>query len=490
MKFSLAPTAIQAELLRWIAANPGAAVESSKTNTLWALEQRKLVVQRFSTREGRQEQTAAITEQGKYYLKHGRHPEEVEREAQRNARDPETAKDAPSDGVDLIRRLEAAGGTIVVPDPGVMTRGRWSRAFYHAVNNDLLSPGHKLRLTGREKGDLKLRLVDPAKEPPPPPPVPVIEVPVDLARAHHLITATRKALGRRQTGTADTRGQQGVVPIRVSMPLVDRALRIMQGLFTEAEQRGYAVEARLTEASRRRAEPTTAVVIIVKGHAFPLEICERTTKQPHEPTARELRDAEREPAWMRKRIPKYDHVPDGRLMIDAPGHDQTYGHRWYDCSDGTRWTLESRLGHLLAAIEERAERAEAERIRAEQAERLRHQRWLEAVDEAHQRLIRDRRLKALEQQLEARRTASEIRSLCAAVRESATGTPTDAAIEWLRWAEAHADSIDPVIAGVALPPDPPPSRQDLAPYLGSQNTHNYPWPFPKTAVEDRSTGTP
>ncbi|MFK0193934.1 hypothetical protein [Kitasatospora sp. NPDC090308] len=478
MKSSLAPTEIQAELLRWVAANPGAEIESHKSTTLWALEQRKLVKRKFSiTKQGYQVQTAAVTEQGKYYLKHGRHPEEVEREAQRNARDPDTAKDAPADGPELIRRLEVADGNITVPDPGVMTRGRWTRAFYHAVNNDLLPPGQKLRLTGREKGDLKLRLVDPAKEPPPPPPVPVVEVPADLAHAHPLITATRKALGRRQTGTADTRGQQGVIPIHVSRPLVDRALRIMQGLLSEAEQRGYTVEARPIEASRRRDEPRSAVVITVKGHAFPLEICERTTKQPHEPTARELRDAEREPAWMRKRIPKYDHVPDGRLMIDAPGHDQTYGYRQYDCSDGTRWTLESRLGHLLAAIEKRAERAEEKRIQAEQAEQLRKQRWLEAVDEAHQRLIRDHRIKALEQQLETRRTANEIRALCAAVRESATGTPSDATIEWLRWAESHAASIDPVIAGVALPPDPPPSRQNLAPYLGSQNAHAYPWPF-------------
>lgn len=153
VKSSLAPTEIQAELLRWVAANPGAEIESRKSNTLWALEQRKLVTRKFSiTKQGYQVQTAAVTEQGKYYLKHGRHPEEVEREAQRSARDPETAKDAPTDGAELIRQLKAAGGNITVPDPGVVTRSRWTRAFYHAVNNDLLLPGHKLRLTGRERG--------------------------------------------------------------------------------------------------------------------------------------------------------------------------------------------------------------------------------------------------------------------------------------------------------------------------------------------------
>ncbi|MGV9266519.1 hypothetical protein ACWDRR_17880 [Kitasatospora sp. NPDC003701] len=479
MKFSLAPTEIQAEMLRWLAANPGAEVESHKTNTLWALEQRRLVARKFSvTKEGRQIQTAVVSEQGRYYLQHGRHPEEAEREAQRNARDLETVKDAPVDGADLIRRLEAAGGNVIVPDPGVMTRGRWARAFYHAVNNDLLPSGHKLRLTGRERGDLKLRLVDLAKESPSPPPVPVVDVPADLARPHPLIAATRRALGRGLTGMADTRGQQGVVPVHVSRSLVDRALRIMQGLFTEAERRGYAVEAWAPQTAwRGRAEPEPEVVIIVKGHAFPLEICERTSKHPHEPTPKELRDAERQPEWMRRRLPKYDHVPDGRLMIEEPGHDRTYGHRMYDCSDGVRWTLESRLGTLLAAIEERAVRAEEQRVEREQAERLREQRWREAVDQAHRSLIDDHRLKVLLEQLDARRVANEIRSLCAELRENATGTVTESTTDWLRWAEAHADSIDPVVTGVALPPEPTPSRQNLAPYLGSLNTREFPWPF-------------
>ncbi|MBC3843126.1 hypothetical protein GXW82_31820 [Streptacidiphilus sp. 4-A2] len=268
-----------------------------------------------------------------------------------------------------------------------------------------------------------------------------------------------------------------MVPIHVSRPLVDRALRIMHGLLTAAEQRGYDVEARMRPASRARDEPVAELVITVKGHTFPLEICERTSKQPHEPTPRELRDAERQSTWMRSRIPKYDHVLDGRLMIDAPGHDSSYGHRQYDCSDGARWTLESRLGHLLAAIETRADEAEEKRIKAERAEESRKQRWYEVIDQAHQKLIHDHRLKALEQQLNDRRIACAIRSLSTAVREHTDGALSEATVEWLHWAEAHADSIDPVRNGVALPPNPQPTRQNLEPYIGSRGTYDYPWPF-------------
>lgn len=477
MKFSLAPTQIQADLLQWVAANPGVQIESHKSNTLWALEQRKLVKRSMPILEnGTQARTAVLTDQGRYYLKHGRHPDEVEQEAQRAARDPETAKTAPTDGAELIRRLCAAGGILAVQDPGVLTRGRWTKAFYEAVNCHHVPTGHKLRLAGRERGDLTVRLVDLAQEAPPPAP-PAIEVPTELTRPHPLISATRKVLGRARTGMADTRGLQGVIPMHVSRPLADRALRIMQGLLAAAEQRGYDVEARMRPASRARDKPVAELVIIVKGHAYPLEICERTSKQPHEPTPSEVRDAERQPTWMRNRIPKYDHVPDGRLMIDAPGHNSAYGHRQYDCSDGARWTLESRLGHILAAVEARADHAEEQRIKAERAEELRKQHWYEAIDQAHQKLIHDHRLKVLEQQLDDWRTACEVRSLSSAVRGRSNGSLSDTTAEWLRWAEAHADSIDPVRNGVALPPDPRPTRQNLEPYIGSRGTYDYPWPF-------------
>ncbi|MEU2228695.1 hypothetical protein [Streptomyces sp. NPDC018347] len=42
----------------------------------------------------------------------------------------------------------------------------------------------------------------------------------------------------------DTRGKPEVIPMYLSRPRADRALRIMHALFTEAEGRGYTVEAR------------------------------------------------------------------------------------------------------------------------------------------------------------------------------------------------------------------------------------------------------
>ena len=480
MKFSLAPTPIQAELLRRVAADPGAQIESSKSNTLWALEQRRLVKRsRPILENGTMGMTAVLTDEGRYFLKHGRHPEEVEREAQRAASDPDAVKEAPVDGTDLVRRVSAAGGTLIVQDPGVMTRGRWKRAYYEAVNRGDVPAGHKLRLSGREHGDLTVRLEGLAEEAPVPP-MPTVVVPAELSKSHPLIIATRKALGRAQTGMADTRGRPGIAPIYVSRTLVDRALRIMQALIMAVEERGHTVETRARSIGRRDPTHLHEFVVVVGGHAYPLELRERTSKQPHEPTPQELRDAEREPAWMRKRIPKYDNVLDGRLMIDTPIHQGTYNQRLYDCSDGARTMLESRLGHLIAAIEARAVEAEAAKAKAAQAEEARKQHWYATLEQARQLLIRDHRLKTLDEQLAARRTAGEIRSLCAAVRAQANGDFSSSAAEWLNWGEAHADSIDPVLAGVALPPDPAPTRQSLEPYIGTRGVFDYPWPYERS----------
>ncbi|MFJ4704131.1 hypothetical protein ACIP6I_04605 [Streptomyces anulatus] len=81
---------------------------------------------------------------------------------------------------------------------------------------------------------------------------------------------------------------------------------------------------------------------MIRGRAFPLVLTERTTRVPHEPTPKEVRQKERNP-WIR--FPKYDEEFNGRLALGAPAESR-YQHS-YAHSDGARWTLESRLGLFL-----------------------------------------------------------------------------------------------------------------------------------------------
>lgn len=454
----------QLELLKQVAAEPKAFdVNGAHSGVLWALQQRTLVTR--GSVGGRQ--TVTLTADGRFYLKHGKHPKEVEEEKQRLKNDPAQAALAPADGTDLLARIRESNGTITVPDPGPKTRARWRAAYYHALHNAHVPEGSKLRFNGRDRGDMVLRLLDEAAlKAAEPPVIPAIEVPDQLpAKPHVLITRTLKALGRSKA-TVDTRDRADVVPVHVSRHLADRALRIAYALITEAERRGHEVT---TVTSHHRGEETHQLVVRIGIHAYPWEITERTDKVPHEPTPRELRDHEKRP-W--NRIPKYDHSPNGKLVIASP-HTNSYYSPSYSHGDGARWVLEDRLGHFLRDMEERAERAEEQRLAAERAEAERRRNWYRALRQAREAQITQHRSVIITEQVKNWRLAGDIRAFCAAARQA------DSAADWVEWAEHYATSIDPLARPVSAPADPPATQEALREHFG-RDTYANRWPFDKT----------
>ncbi|MFJ9209346.1 hypothetical protein [Streptomyces sp. NPDC102264] len=359
VKYAL--TEPQINLLREVAAATGAMpIPPSRTQRSWVLEQRGLI-KRTWRGSGH---VAVVTADGRYFLKRGKHPRQVQGERERLEGDAAQAARAPADGAELVSRLQSVPGKIVVPDPAAQTRGRWRAAYYDALHHGHVPKGHKLRWNGRQRGDCVFTLVDEeAEKAAQPPPVPAIDVPKTLDRPHRLVRATRKAFGRSQS-VVDTRGKPEVLPLYLSRALADRALRIMHTLLTEAESRGYAVE---TQTDLKHGEAEHTLAIVIRGRAFPLVLTERTTKVPHEPTSQELRQQDRAP-WTR--LPKYDEEFNDRLALGAPTGSR-YQHS-YSYSDGARWTLESRLGHLLQGLERLA--GEAERREREQELREAEQR--------------------------------------------------------------------------------------------------------------------
>lgn len=453
-------------MLQEIAAGTDATrIPPAGSQTAWSLEKRRLIKRTWHGSG----QAAVVTTEGRYYLKHGKHPAEVQAKKEQLEGDAGQAARAPAGGVELISRLRSTSGTITVPDPGPQTRGRWRSAYYDALHHGHVPDGHKLRWTGRQRGDCVFTLVDEkAEEAAQPPPVPAIHVPDAVDRPHPLVRATRKALGRSQTAV-DTRDKPGVIPLRVSRPLADRALRIMHGLLAEAEDRGYGVE---TRTDLHRGQTVHQVVIVIHGHAYPLAITERTTKVPHEPTAQELRQQERNP-WTR--LAKYDHEFNGRLEIGAPAG--TWYQHSYTYSDGARWTLESRLGHLLLNLEDRAAESERRKRQEELREAEQRREWYAAVARARELHIEQHRAKVLVEQAEAWTRAEEIRAFCLAARaRTAGGTAPEGEAEWLQWAEAYAARIDPLSSLLRTPHDPPTGREDLRGLL-KVAPHAHPWPF-------------
>ncbi|MEJ8650760.1 hypothetical protein WKI65_22495 [Streptomyces sp. MS1.AVA.3] len=279
--------------------------------------------------------------------------------------------------------------------------------------------------------------------------MPTVDVPESLARPHRLVRATRKAL-RRSQGAVDTRGRAEVIPLYVSRPLADRALRIMRALLTEAESLGYTVE---TQTDLQRGEAVHTLAIVLRGRSFPLVLTERTAKVPYEPTRR----TERNP-WTP--LPKCGEEFNGRLSLGAPAKSRYQ--RSYSYSDGARWTLEFRLGHLLYDLEYLAAEAERREREKELREAEQRRRWYVAVAQARERQVERRRAAFLVEQVKARHQADEIHAFCRAAHTRVHGaSPAAEELDWLRWAEAYTDRIDPLCAPLATPPDPPASREAL-----------------------------
>lgn len=461
VKYAL--TEPQVNLLREIAATSRAMpIPSARTQTSWALEQRDLIKRTWRG-------SGHVAVDGRYYLKHGKHPRQVQAEKERLKGDAGQAAQAPGDGADLISRLQSASGKTTVSDPAAQTRGRWRAAYYDALHHGHVPAGHKLRWSGRQSGDCVFTLIDEeAEKAAQPPPIPAVDVPETLDRPHRLVRATRKALGRSQS-VVDTRGKPEVIPLYLSRPLADRALRIMHALLTEAESRGYTVE---TQSDLNRREAVHMVAIVIRCRAFPLALTERTTKVPHEPTPQELRQQERN-LWTR--LPKYDEEFNGRLALGAPSG--SWNQHPYTHSDGARWTLESRLGQLLQDLERLATEADHREREKELREAEQRRRWYAAVARAREQQVEQHRATVLTAQIRTWRHADEIRAFCRKARARVGDAPVAAEeVDWLEWAEAYAVQLDSLREPLRTPVDPPAGREVLC-ELAKVDSYAYPWPF-------------
>jgi hypothetical protein len=134
--------------------------EFALATSVYALRNRGLV----TTKRGGGIWTAAITEAGRYYLEHGRHPadipEPVPGRRERRVAPKDQRQEPPAiSGDELVERVTAAEGSLRIPDPEPATRAAWRRAIHAAARSSSLPAGMRLWHTGRDKGDLVIRLL-------------------------------------------------------------------------------------------------------------------------------------------------------------------------------------------------------------------------------------------------------------------------------------------------------------------------------------------
>lgn len=216
-----------------------------------------------------------------------------------------------------------------------------------------------------------------------------------------------------------------------------------EGLSEEQQPRVFRLIDALAKAMTPLGWELTADLKFAMGQdSVTLMFSESTDKVLHTPTKEEnlkllqYEEERKKHSWASKpQIRKYDAVYNGRLGVSING-----ARTFRDCRS---YVLEERLGDIMLAIYEEAERVKQARLDREEAERQRREQ--ERKREEHRKLYNaevDRTL-ALVNCAEDYEIACRIRSYVSAIEKA---HPEQDLSEWASWARAKADWYDPTIA--------------------------------------------
>lgn len=428
----------QLDVLRWIADGCPDGVMANLHHRISAasLRGRGLV----KTRGKGPTWSAEITDAGREYLKGAAAPD-AERPRQ------------PSISVvqQLVDDVVAAGGALRVPIKHYDREGvDYAHRAHLAERHGKVPPGKWLETERISDDELEIRLIDSAEgDTEAARTLLPVEVPDQVGRYHEVARSFR-----------DRKDQHAV-----SRSQLQRATRLVHVLALESEKRGWVVEA--------GAGPT-AVTITTDEDTFHLHISEdgvRTRGAWEEEVDRYRHVAPGRFFHSDREYPTgpYDANATGRLEIAmSSARSWTYSGRQSRWGDRQSWILEERLPHLFREVEARRVHArrteEQERIRAEKAAEQariaaeeRERRWHVLMDQARARLLDEHRATQLRAEADRWHEAEKLRRYCDALANAAGRHD----VEWIDWARAHADQIDPLSAAIEMPGPPDETIESL-----------------------------
>ncbi|MFC6064388.1 hypothetical protein [Streptomyces ochraceiscleroticus] len=426
----------QLALLRRICHGPDpiTSADSALAVTVYALRNRGLV----TTPRTNGHWTARPTAAGTQYLAQQDNP--PTRPTPKNTRAGSSTASPTDEAQDLLTRLQTAGGVLHIPDPPDAERARIRRALHAAKTRHLIPEGHRLQHTGRNTGDLIIKLLPgphPTQTAPRPQPLPVdLDLPTE-----DLHPAVRDAT------------------VQVCPDCQHRARRLLHALAHAAQRKGH---------TPRPARDTDACLeITVYDSTFPLHFIEGTSEH--------LDPDSVQYSWQRvtTRVTRPSHKLD--LLLPSP----PWGHRGgrYRWGDRQRWCLEDKLHQVLDEIEQRARADHNQRLEQQRKKEETRRRWEQVMEQARLELFHDRRIKALREQAEAWHEANRIRAYCDALDRHVTTAAADTqheqqpVTEWSAWARRYADDIDPLLDHPGPPQEDNNDPEELRPYLQGWSPH-------------------
>ncbi|WP_298017733.1 hypothetical protein [uncultured Dysosmobacter sp.] len=216
-----------------------------------------------------------------------------------------------------------------------------------------------------------------------------------------------------------------------------------EGISEEQQPRVF----RLIDALAKAMKPlgwqlTGELQFAMDQETVTLTFSEATDRVPHTPTKEEnlellkYEEERKKHSWASKpQIRKYDAIYNGRLSVSING-----ARTFRDCRS---YVLEDRLGDMMLAIYEEAERLKQVRLDREEAERQRQEQERKREELRKRYNAEVDRTQALVSSAEDYETACRIRRYVSAMERA---HPDQDLSEWASWARAKADWYDPTIA--------------------------------------------
>ncbi|WP_251061420.1 hypothetical protein [Streptomyces sp. ISL-100] len=395
-------------------------------------------------RRGR-EVHAEVTEAGRFYLRHGHHPDDPaftdggvqavsagtsapatdsrRRGSTGRTRSPTPYSERPvararrAKARELVERL-VAERRVRLAEPDDDEVAEWRRVVDYAKRHGLEPQGKRIEKVRFGAHGVEMFLAEGphpnSRSQKPKADASTVPVPKRLSPLHPAVAALR-----------DDEERLVIPPM-----LRRRSLLILQALAAEAVRRGYEVREGRSHYSRREG----GVDVVVDG--FPYTV---TIKQEF-PQSTNLERA-------------------ARLVVELDHGRTSRRGRWRDRKRGT---LEDTLGVILGEIETRALEDAKHRVSEEQAKAEREIRWQAAMEKAKQLREEARRWReaaALGEYCDA--LERRLAELGSAPEESDPAAPR----RWLEWARGYARAIDPLGQPREMPTPRDPTPEELKPYL-------------------------
>jgi hypothetical protein len=393
----------------------------------------------------RKQWSATLTDERKFYLARGHHPSD-----QDPIGNTHTASESDSDTNDLasslLAELASGGGQITAVSPSEKQRARCRRAIHRIITEHRIPDGFVLRHTGRDHGDLTIRLLRENDNPRPQPP-PKIAVP----QTPGLVSDEVRALAAQ-------------VRMPVTEPTMERALRILTAIADECAIRTWTLQP--DPRDDRRFHISTAECSFEFG--LREELVDRD--MPDEDTL-----ATSKYTW--QRVPLHTRkVGSGRLTLQLSEYYRTRS--W---SDRSRWTLDDKLGALFAELDARVTEAAEQRRQREEELLRRQQAWDAAVLAAQRAYVIDLNQRRLRDQVtdqgRARGYRDYAESLNVLIDDCDDPAIAESIRTWQRWTSREADRIDPLTHPEVLryvEPDHV-TAEEFAPFMAKgMNAHHRP----------------